>query len=107
MSRRAWPGIGRIQLPGNGRRNQQDEELIEEIREVAGLVARTGQEKKFHPMNPYERRLVHLTVREYDGLRSRSVGDGFLKTVVVSSASDEPGSEPDTADESRPESGED
>lgn len=91
MSRRAWPGIGRIQLPGNGRHNQRDEELIEEIREVAGMVARTGQEKKLHPMNPYERRLVHLTVREYDGLRSRSDGDGFLKTVVVSASGEDAG----------------
>ena len=42
------------------------EELIAEVREVAGQVARTGEAKKMHPMNPYERRLVHLTVREFD-----------------------------------------
>ena len=51
--------------------------------EVAGQVARTGVAKKLHPMNPYERRLVHLTVREFEGLETSSEGDGFLKTVTV------------------------
>ena len=83
MSRRAWPGVGRVMV-GDGRKNRRDEELIDEIREVAGQVARTGRSKKLHPMNPYERRLVHLTVREIGGLASRSEGDGFLKTVTVS-----------------------
>jgi spoIIIJ-associated protein len=83
MSRRAFPDVGRIQVGQDGRRSARDEELIAEIREVAGQVARTGVAKKLHPMNPYERRLVHLTVREMDGLDTRSEGEGFLKTVTV------------------------
>lgn len=83
MSRRAFPDIGRIQIGQDGRRSARDEELIAEIREVAGQVARTGVAKKLHPMNPYERRLVHLTVREFEGLETCSEGDGFLKTVTV------------------------
>jgi hypothetical protein len=34
-------------------------------------------------MNAYERRLVHLTVREYDDLDSRSEGSGHLKRVKI------------------------
>lgn len=84
MSRRAFPEVGRIQVGRDGgRRSERDEELIAEIREVAGQVQRTGMAKKLHPMNPYERRLVHLTVREFEGLETRSDGDGFLKTITV------------------------
>jgi predicted RNA-binding protein Jag len=85
MSRRAFPDVGRIQIGRGGpvRNEQRDEELIEEVREVASQVLRTGIEKTLHPMNPYERRLVHLTVREFEGLESESGGDGFLKPVTV------------------------
>jgi spoIIIJ-associated protein len=83
MSRRAWPGVGRIQIVCEGHRNRRDGELVEEIHEVAGLVSRTGRTKRLQPMNPYERRLVHLTIREYPDLETRSEGDGFMKTVKV------------------------
>jgi predicted RNA-binding protein Jag len=34
-------------------------------------------------MNPYERRLVHVTVREFAGLETHSEGQGFLKAVTI------------------------
>jgi spoIIIJ-associated protein len=34
-------------------------------------------------MNPYERRLVHIAVREFPEVTSHSVGEGFLKQVTV------------------------
>ena len=34
-------------------------------------------------MNAYERRLVHLTVREFDELGSESEGNGHLKRVKI------------------------
>ena len=34
-------------------------------------------------MNPYERRVVHMTIREHPGLTTVSEGDGFLKRVRV------------------------
>lgn len=83
MGRRAWPEAGRIQVQCDGHRSQRDDELVELVREVAEQVATTGKAKKLHPMNPYERRLVHLTVREFSDLDSRSEGDGFLKKITV------------------------
>jgi spoIIIJ-associated protein len=84
MARRAWPDLGRLQLQCEGYRNRRDDEVIELVKEVASQVKRTGQAKRLHPMNPYERRLAHLTVREYSGLSSRSEGDGFLKKITIS-----------------------
>ena len=83
MARRAWPGTGRIHLSCDGNRKQRDEELVELTREVARQVSNTGKTKRLHPMNAYERRLVHITVREFPELDSRSEGNGFLKRVRV------------------------
>ena len=36
------------------------------------------------PLNPYARRIVHLAVAEDADVSSESVGDAFLKTVIIS-----------------------
>ncbi len=83
MSRRAWPEVGRIRLYCDGRRETRDEDLIELARNAARQVARTGRPKRLRSMNAYERRLVHMTVREMRGMGSRSEGDGYLKRVRI------------------------
>jgi spoIIIJ-associated protein len=83
MAHRAWPDAGRIHLSTNGERKQRDEELVELAREVAQQVSSTGQSKRLHPMNAYERRLVHIAVREFTELGSRSEGNGYMKRVKI------------------------
>lgn len=83
MARRAWPSVSRVNLAPDGERRARDKELTELIHEVAQQVSRTGRAKRLHEMNAYERRLVHLTIREYQGLGSRSEGNGHLKRVRV------------------------
>ena len=34
-------------------------------------------------LNSYERRLVHMVVREFDGVVSHSVGEGTHKEVLI------------------------
>lgn len=84
MGRRGWPGSGPLSVECDGRRGGgRDEEVAELAREVASVVARTGKARRLQPMNPYERRIVHVTVREFRGLVSRSEGQGFLKRVTI------------------------
>lgn len=83
MSRRGWPDAGPVRVRCGEERGGDDGEVAELAREVASVVARTGKPRKLHPMNPYERRIVHVTVREFPGLSSRSEGEGFLKRVTV------------------------
>jgi spoIIIJ-associated protein len=83
MARRAWPEAGRIHLSCDGHRKRRDDDLVELTREVSQQVERTGKTKRLHPMNAYERRLVHLTVREFEQLGSRSEGNGHLKRVKI------------------------
>ena len=84
MGRRAWPGAGRIHLACDGHTRPRDEELVAVARKVAEQVASTGKTRKLQPMNAYERRLVHLAVREFAGLTSSSDGKGALKRVRIS-----------------------
>ena len=59
-----------------------------ELRQMAGFlmdkVKTTGLPQEMGPLNPYARRIVHLTVAEDDDLTSESMGDAFLKSVVIS-----------------------
>lgn len=83
MARRGWPDAGPVRVRCGEERGGDDGEIVELAREVASVVARTGKPRKLHPMNPYERRIVHVTIREFPGLTSRSEGEGFLKRVTV------------------------
>jgi spoIIIJ-associated protein len=83
MARRGWPDAGPVRVRCGAERGGDDGEVAELAREVASVVARTGKPRRLHPMNPYERRIVHVTVREFPGLTSRSEGEGFLKRVTV------------------------
>jgi predicted RNA-binding protein Jag len=44
----------------------------------------TGMPQEMGPLNPYARRLVHMTVAEDPKMSSESIGDAFLKTVIIS-----------------------
>lgn len=83
MSRRAWPEAGRIHIYCNGHRQTRDEDLLALARETVERVLQDGHAKRLRPMNSYERRLVHMTVRKMRGVDSRSEGEGALKRVRV------------------------
>jgi spoIIIJ-associated protein len=83
MGRRTWPDEPPMRLLCRGFRSERDDELVVMVREAAAQVARSGQPRRLHAMNPYERRVVHMTVREVPGLTTVSEGEGFLKRVRV------------------------
>jgi predicted RNA-binding protein Jag len=61
----------------------REERLRSLAQRVASEVRRSGQAKKLPPMNPADRRIVHLTVADEPGVASQSEGDGYLKRVRV------------------------
>lgn len=67
-----------------GYRRDQDAELRHMARHLVGKARTTGRPQELGPLNPYARRLVHLVVAEEEGVTSESIGDAFLKTVVIS-----------------------
>jgi spoIIIJ-associated protein len=65
-------------------RNGKDIELRQMAKLLAEKVKQTGLEQQLGPLNPYERRIVHLAAAEVPGIATESVGDAFSKTVHIS-----------------------
>lgn len=65
-------------------RKGKDAELRQMTRFTMERAKTSGTPQEMGPLNPYARRLVHLTVAEDPQLSSESIGDAFLKTVIIS-----------------------
>jgi spoIIIJ-associated protein len=73
----------RIVIDCNGFRREKDAELKQMARFMAER-ARTIGPQEMGPLNPYERRIVHMAIAEDPTVSSESIGDAFLKTVIIS-----------------------
>jgi spoIIIJ-associated protein len=71
-----------------GFRKGKDAELQQTARGLMDKVRTNGTPQELGPLNPYARRIVHLTVAEDEQLSSESIGDAFLKTVLISKKRD-------------------
>jgi predicted RNA-binding protein Jag len=67
-----------------GFRKSKDAELRQMAQFLMEKARTTGVVQEIGPLNPYARRIVHLTVAEDEALESESIGDAFLKSVVIS-----------------------
>ena len=65
-------------------RKAKDAELRQMAKFMMDKARSTGTPQEMGPLNPYARRLVHLTVAEDPEMSSESIGDAFLKTVISS-----------------------
>jgi spoIIIJ-associated protein len=76
----------RIVVDCNGFRKEKDAELRQMARFHAEKARSTGVPQEMGPLNPYERRIVHLAVSEDPTASSESIGDAFMKTVVIAAS---------------------
>jgi spoIIIJ-associated protein len=74
----------RIVIDCNGFRKEKDAELKQMARFIAGKAKNSGAPQEMGPLNPYERRIVHLAIAEDPTVSSESIGDAFMKTVIIS-----------------------
>jgi spoIIIJ-associated protein len=44
---------------------------------------RTGQAISLEKMNPYDRRIIHLALKNENGLNTKSIGEGIYKKVII------------------------
>ena len=51
--------------------------------ELAAEVKKNGKTKSIPSLNPSERRVVHLALQDEKEIRSRSVGEGLFKKVLI------------------------
>lgn len=69
-----------------GYRKGKDAELRQMALFLGEKARATGLAQEIGPLNPYERRIVHLAVSEIEGISSESIGDAFEKTVIISTS---------------------
>ncbi|HEY7566462.1 MAG TPA: R3H domain-containing nucleic acid-binding protein [Gemmatimonadaceae bacterium] len=74
----------RIVIDCNGFRRDKDAELKQMARFMADKAKSSGMPQEMGPLNPYERRIVHLQIAEDPAVTSESIGDAFMKTVIIS-----------------------
>jgi len=74
----------RIVIDCNGFRKDKDAELRQMAHFIAEKARSSGMPQEMGPLNPYERRIVHLAIAEDPRVASESIGDAFMKTVIIS-----------------------
>ncbi len=73
----------RVTINVGNYREKRAETLCALARKNASYVARTGRRYTFEPMNPYERRIIHTAIQEFEGVESRSIGYNQDRRVVL------------------------
>ena len=77
----------RVVIDCNGYRREKDAELRQMAKFIADRARSSGTPQEMGPLNPYERRIVHLAIAEDPTVSSESIGDAFMKTVIISARS--------------------
>ena len=81
---RSLDGEKRVFVDALAYRKGKDIEMRNMAKFLAGKVKESGMDQQMGPLNPYERRIVHMAVAEVPGVTTESVGDAFSKTVLIS-----------------------
>jgi spoIIIJ-associated protein len=74
----------RLHVDVGGYRQRRREALAEFTRKVAGEVLESGEPRALEPMSASDRKVVHDTIAELDGLGTVSEGEDARRHVVIS-----------------------
>ncbi|HPH01791.1 MAG TPA: RNA-binding cell elongation regulator Jag/EloR [Spirochaetota bacterium] len=64
-------------------REKRESTLTELAQRVAQEVIRSGKPKTLEPMNPFERRLIHVALQNEKSVETRSEGEGVHRKVRI------------------------
>ena len=74
----------RISIDVEGYEDRRNQSLINLANRVAQRVTKTGRHIELEPMNPRERRVIHMALAEHTSVVTESSGSGFDRRVVIS-----------------------
>lgn len=74
----------RVSLDTENYRQKREETLIKVAQKTAYKVRKSGRAYKLEPMNPYERRIIHSALQDYNDINTYSEGEESFRRVVVS-----------------------
>jgi len=64
-------------------RKKREETLQALAKKMADRVLKYGRSVTLEPMNPYERRIIHATIQDIDGVSTHSIGQDNDRKIVV------------------------
>jgi len=73
----------RIRVDVGGYRQRRREALERFVQQIAAEVKSSGVQRALEPMSPPDRKVVHDTVNEIDGVRTMSEGEDSRRRVVI------------------------
>ncbi len=73
----------RVSINVGNYREKRENTLRSLARKNAAKVRKYGRNVVLEPMNPYERRIIHTTVQDIEGVTSHSVGSDSDRKVVI------------------------
>lgn len=76
-------GNFKVKLNIGDYREKREQTLVSLAQRISEQVKTTGKSRRLEPMNPYERRIIHTTVQEIEGVVSVSFGEGTSRRVVI------------------------
>ncbi|MDC7233269.1 MAG: protein jag [Spirochaetales bacterium] len=74
---------GKVIIDTENYRQRREENLIRLATKTADQVCKSKSSKLLEPMNPFERRLVHMALNEMDEVITKSEGEGLYKQVRI------------------------
>jgi len=89
----------KIMLDTEDYRKKREDTLRRLAARLADKVQKSGKRVVLEPMNPYERRILHSTLQNYDNVYTYSEGEDPYRSVVVALKTDEYESEEATTAE--------
>lgn len=73
-----------VRLNVNNYREQRADALQNLAENTANRVIQSGHAMSLPNLSSYERRLIHSTIAEIDGVESFSEGEGFERVLIIS-----------------------
>lgn len=73
----------RLVVDAEGYRQRRTEALRQTAQELANKVLKSGKAAMTNPLNPHDRRIIHLSLQRDSRLQTRSRGEGTYKKVVI------------------------
>ncbi|MCP4220366.1 MAG: hypothetical protein GY765_37395 [bacterium] len=64
-------------------RKNREYELTNLAHRYARNVRKSGRAIDLKELNPFERRIIHMTINKYSDLESKSAGDSFQKVITI------------------------
>lgn len=77
-------GFVKVILDTEDYRKKREETLQRLAKRLADRVQKTGKKVELEPMNPYERRIIHSTLQEFEGITTFSEGEEPYRKVIIS-----------------------